>query len=77
MENELFFIPLGIALLSEKRKGAFSTFWPFLQSLPVCSNALGEGSDSDLSSLRIWAPDIASKILQRRRGLQEISGFLM
>jgi len=72
MENELFFIPLGIALLAEKRKGATSTFWPFLQSLPVCSNALGEGSHGDLSSLRIWAPDIASKILQRRRGLQEI-----
>lgn len=72
MEHELFFIPLGIALLAEKRKGAASKFWPFLQSLPLCSNAVAEGSDGELSSLSIWAPDIASNIRQRRRGLKEI-----
>ena len=74
MENELFFVPLSIALAAERRKGTDSIFWPFLQSLPNnCVNAAsGSSIDDVLSDLHIWAPHVAKKIIQRRLSLQTL-----
>ena len=72
MENELFFLPLSIALAAERRKGEDSTFWPFFISMPECDNAVSGHCDIDLSDLLIWAPNVAKIVKRRRLGVQEI-----
>jgi len=76
--NELFFLPLSVALVAEKRKGDKSMFSTFFRSLPkYCPNALGLASTSagvygndDLRDLSHWAPRSADKIQQRRAGIK-------
>jgi len=80
LKNELFFIPLSIALIAEKRKGAASIFEPFLRELPqYCSNAVAAAAvdaDDDLSDVEIWAPSVARKIQERRSGIQSLHEHL-
>ena len=70
MQNELFFVPLSIAVAAERRKGTDSLFCPFLQSLPECANAVSEKEDD--FDLTLWAPHIAKTIQQRRLGIKTI-----
>ena len=77
LDNELFFIPLSIALCAEKRKGVDSIFEPFLRDLPTLPThslvATGKGAnDSDLGFLLAWAPILGKKVLDRRNGIQTI-----
>ena len=72
--NEVFFTPLSIALVAEKRKGPTSIFAPWLQTLPKsCPNAIGAGDDdNDLSDLLHWAPNVADMVRRRRLGLNSV-----
>ena len=72
MENELFFLPLGIALAAERRKGEDSIFFPFFVTMPECDNAVSGTCDIDLSELMIWAPNIAKIVKQRRLGMKKV-----
>lgn len=74
-QNELFFVPLSVALIAEARKTS-SIFGPFLHSLPrYCANAVGavtDWADEDLEDLLHWAPTVASKVKRRRAGIKSL-----
>jgi hypothetical protein len=74
MENQLFFLPLGIALVAERRKGEDSLFHVFLESLPPCCNAVSFEYENDdyLRDLMVWAPNVANVIQRRKLGMQHI-----
>jgi hypothetical protein len=74
MENQLFILPLGIALVAERRRGEDSLFHVFLESLPPCCNAAISGNENDdyLRELMVWAPNVAKAIQRRRAGMQNV-----
>ena len=76
LENELSFVPLSVALIAEKRKGAEnSIFWPFLQTLPQsCNNAVGAvlSGEEDLKDIINWAPHVVGKMQRRRIGIKHL-----
>jgi len=80
LEQGLEFVPLSIALCAERRKGPSSTFAPFLDSLSTLQThslaTPGDDdnhyADDDLNNLKVWSPNVAQKILQRRNGIQAI-----
>ena len=69
LQNELFFIPLSIALCAEQRKGTSSIFEPFIRDLPTLLTHALATSEDDLSDLEAWAPSVAKKVLDRRNGI--------
>ena len=69
LQNELFFIPLSVALCAEQRKGTSSIFEPFIRDLPTLFTHALAVSEDDLSDLEAWAPSVAKKVLDRRKGI--------